>query len=446
MSSRRRLRSSQLSIILSLALIAVSCTGGATGDETEAASVAASPTTATDQTSGPAPASTSAPSTTTSTTTTSTSAPEGASTSVSQPATSTTADGGPDDAEVAPVGTGDFTAVTEAVEEIVGSRGLGGAGLIVVHENAGVIYEEYFGAFSAERISLIASSSKMISAGVLLRLQDDGLLDLNAPIEDIVDWASGNPDMTAAQLISSSSGLVGLWPDLAYAPYRCQWVPTGTLQACGATIFNSTADDADQAPPDTEFRYGGAQWQLAGAVAEAVSGKSWDQLIEEIYVEPCGLDSLGYVSLGAVSTGPKAYPVAFGGDPDSVTSSANPSIGGGAHITASDYGKLLLMQLRGGWCGSNQVLSPAALDTMHTDRIAEVYDGNAEARDTGYGMGWWIDRGTGRLRDPGLWGAVSWLDLEGRYGVYLVIEDRMSAGTVIKRRIERLIDEAVTGG
>jgi len=341
---------------------------------------------------------------------------------------------------------GDFTEVTETVEEFVDARGLDGAGLIVVHEDGGVIYEEYFGSFSADRISLIASASKMISAGVLLRLQDDGLLDLDAPIEDAVDWASGNPDMTPAQLVSSSSGLVGLWPDYDYAPYLCQWVPTEVLQECGATIFNTTEDDADQAPPDTEFRYGGAQWQLAGAVAEAVSGKSWDQLIDEIYVEPCGLDSLGYVSLGAVPSGTKSYPVAFGGDPARIATSANPSIGGGAHITVGDYGQLLLMQLRGGRCGANQVLSPAALDTMHTDRIAEVYDGNADASDTGYGMGWWIDRGSGRLRDPGLWGAVSWLDLEGRYGAYLVIEDRIGVGNLLKGQIQRDIDEAATGG
>lgn len=352
---------------------------------------------------------------------------------------------GSEGVDVSGAATGDFTAVTEAVEAFVGARGLEGAGLIVVHEDRGVVHEEYFGEFSADRISLIASTSKMISAGVLLRLQDDGLLDLDAPIEDVVDWASGNPDMTAAQLISSSSGLVGLWPDLDYAPYVCQWQPTEVLQECGATIFNSTADDADQAPPDTEFRYGGGQWQLAGAVAEAVSGKSWDQLIQETYVEPCGVDSLGYISLAAVST-TQWYPVAFRGDPSRVSRSANPSIGGGAHITARDYGELLLMQLRGGRCGANQVLSQEALDTMHTDRIAEVYDGNAEARDTGYGMGWWIDRKTGRLSDPGLWGAVSWLDLEGRYGAFLVMEDKVGAGKALKSRIEGLIDEAVTGG
>jgi CubicO group peptidase (beta-lactamase class C family) len=258
-----------------------------------------------------------------------------------------------------------------------------------------VLYEEYFGTFSADRISMIASSSKMISAGVLLRLQEDGLLDIDAPIEGVVDWAVGNPEITPAQLVSNSSGLVGLGPDLLYAPYLCQWGVPNTLQECGEAVFTSAGDDADQIPPDTEFRYGGAQWQVAGAVAEAVSGKTWEQLIDEIYVGPCGVESLGYISLGAVPIGPGGYPVAFGGDPDSVTASDNPNIEGGAHITAADYGKLLLMHLRGGMCGDSQVFTQASLDTMHADRVASAYNGDASAPDTGYGMGWWVNRETG---------------------------------------------------
>ena len=45
--------------------------------------------------------------------------------------------------------------------------------------------------------------------------------------------------------------------------------------------------------------------QIAGAVAEIASGKSWAELIDEIYVEPCDLRSLGYtnpwIPLGAIS-------------------------------------------------------------------------------------------------------------------------------------------------
>lgn len=447
MSFSRRIRWSVLAIALSLGLVAASCARNVTTDPANSGTAQApgsdgpATTKSTSQpTSGNDPTQTT-PGPATSSEQTATSEPS--TTATSSDATTAPA---PDSSDVAPPVERDFTAVTEAVNEFVVARGLDGAGLIIVHEDDGVVYEDYFGTFSPDRISLIASTSKMISAGVVMRLHEDGVLDVNAPIDGVVDWAAGNPDLTPAQLISNSSGLVGLRPDPRYAPYLCQWTASDTLQSCGQTVFNSAADDADQAPPDTEFRYGGAQWQVAGAVAESTSGKTWNQLIDEIYVEPCGVDSLGYISLGALATTHRGYPDGFGGAPSSVTPSSNPSIGGGAHITVGDYGKLLLMHLRGGRCGDDQVLSQASLDTMHSDRIGDVYDGNTDSRNTGYGMGWWINRNTGRLTDPGIWGSISWLDLEGRYGAYLVIEDKAGPGEALQRQIESLVDEAVTGG
>ncbi|RLE20522.1 MAG: hypothetical protein DRJ50_10605, partial [Actinobacteria bacterium] len=124
----------------------------------------------------------------------------------------------------------DFSAISPIVQGFVDEKGLNGAGLIIVHRDDGVIYEDHWGEFDEDRVSLIASSSKMITAGVLLRLQDEGLLDIDAPVSDVVDWGAGNPEITPAQLVSNSSGLVGLFPNPAYAPYICQYLPAGTMQ------------------------------------------------------------------------------------------------------------------------------------------------------------------------------------------------------------------------
>ncbi len=338
-----------------------------------------------------------------------------------------------------------FEAVTAAVDAFVTDRGLNGAALVIVERGTGTIYEEYFGEFGPDRISLIASSSKMISSGVLLHLQQEGLLDIDAPVADQVDWAVGNPDITPAMLVSNSSGFVGLGPDIGYVPYFCQWSPATDLQACATTVFTTADDDADQIPPDTEFRYGGAQWQVAGAVAESVSGKTWDELIEEIYVEPCGVHSLGYINLAVVFTGDPGYPTVFGGGPEAALPSDNPTIEGGAHITAADYATLLQMHLDGGVCGDNEIFSQDSLDIMHTDRVAAAYDGDAGDADTGYGLGWWVDRDTGRISDGGAWGTVPWMDLDDGYAAYLVIEDESDTGQELKRSIEELVHDAVLG-
>ena len=338
----------------------------------------------------------------------------------------------------------DFAALGLIVQRFVDERGLNGAGLVIVQRDDGVIYEHYWGEFDHDRISLIASSSKMITAGVLLRLQDDGLLDIDAPVADVVEWGSGNPEITVAQLISNSSGLVGLLPDPKYRPYRCQFHPAGSIQDCAAAIFTTPDDDAGIAPPDAEFRYGGAQWQVAGAIAEAVSSKSWADLIDEIYVQPCGLETLGYNNQWSqIGASGFDYPRAFDGDPSTLEPTDNPNMEGGAYVTPGDYAKLLLMHLRGGMCDDNRVLSEAALERLHADRIDDAYGGSAGA-DTGYAMGWWVDRNNGRIRDPGAYGAVPWLDLDDGYGAYLVLEADSFTGAELAGLLYDPIELAVT--
>ncbi|MEO6571876.1 MAG: serine hydrolase [Ilumatobacteraceae bacterium] len=335
----------------------------------------------------------------------------------------------------------DFGAVDPIVQAFVDDHGLNGAGLIVVQRDDGIVDEEYWGEFGPDRISLVASSSKMIVAGVLLRLQDEGRLDVDAPVADVVPWGAAHPDITPAQLVSNSSGLVGLLPNPGYAPYVCQFVADGTLQQCAEQIFTTDGDDADVVPPDTEFRYGGAQWQVAGAVAEAASGESWADLVDRIYVQPCGLTSLGFNNhFTQIGDGGFEYPDRFDSDPSVLRDTENPNMEGGAYITARDYATLLQMHLRDGRCGDDQVVSPGALERLHTDRIGPTYDGSAFSDGTGYGMGWWVDRASGRISDPGAYGSVPWLDLEDGYGAFLVIEADSGTGAQLAGELYDVIE------
>jgi CubicO group peptidase (beta-lactamase class C family) len=388
-------------------------------------------------------ASPSAPSTSVASTTTTSSTPM---TTSSTPTTPTTDHSTPTSSASASTTVAarsyDFSAISPIVQQFVDDRGLDGAGLVIVDERDGIVDEEYWGEFSADRISLIASSSKMLTAGVLMSLADQGLLDVDAPVADAVAWGAGNPEITPVQLLSNSSGLVGLLPDMLYEPYACQMSAAGTLQECAATIFTTTADDADVVAPDTEFRYGGAQWQVAAAVAEAASGKSWQQLIDETYVEPCGVDSLAFnnqwTQFGHLAAW---YPSEFAGDPGTLVPTLNPNAEGGAYITAPDYARLLLMHLRGGRCGDTQVISRDAIDRMHTDRITGAYGGLGGTK--GYGLGWLVDHEAGRIIDAGAYGSVPWLDLEQGYGAYLVVESSIADGDALASMLYEPVAEAI---
>ena len=88
------------------------------------------------------------------------------------------------------------------------------------------------------------------------------------------------------------------------------------------------------------------------------------------------------------------------------------------------------------------MLSTTAIDRMHADRIDQVYDGSVGKM--GYGLGWWIDRDTGRLSDPGAYGSTPWLDLDDGYGVYLVVEADGATGTALADLLADPIDEVMT--
>ena len=136
------------------------------------------------------------------------------------------------------------------------------------------------------------------------------------------------------------------------------------------------------------------------------------------------------------------YPPGFDGDPTVLADTDNPQIEAGAYVTTGDYAKLLLMHLRGGMCGDTQVLSQDALDTMHADRVESTY-GVIAGDASGYGMGWWVDRETGRISDGGAYGSVPWLDLDEGYGAYLVIEADVVTGGALADLLVEPIDRAI---
>jgi CubicO group peptidase (beta-lactamase class C family) len=209
------------------------------------------------------------------------------------------------------------------------------------------------------------------------------------------------------------------------------------LQGCAETIFTTPDDDSDLVPPDTAFGWpgNGADYQVVGAVAEVASGKTWAELIDEIYVQPCGLNVLAYNNPWfqlPFDPATFSYP-AVGGDPVSMLApTENPSIMAGAYTTADDFAALLLMLLHDGMCGDERVLSTESLERMLEDRIARVYDGGNEWLDPetflptgvtwGYGMGWNIDREIGLRGTASPFGQQAWLELDDGYAALLLLE------------------------
>lgn len=313
-------------------------------------------------------------------------------------------------------------AVSQQVEGVMqdflaGHAGLRGAGLIVVDREHGVVFERFLGDLQAQDDVFFASLSKLFAAGIIMRLHDAKILDIDRPISRYGFGDSDAPSLSLAQLLSNSSGIRCLTEGLNPEAFRCQYDQAQTLQGCGETIWTHHANAEPQRAPDREFCYGGAQWQLAGAVASKAAGKSWNQLFEETYRENCEIAGVGFVNpfgpLARAETQRLDYPQETG-----VQVSDNPNIEAGVWLQPLDVAKIMQMHLRQGRCGRATVLSPESVRRMREDRIWNRYQGSIEkgmalsfreAFGNGYGLSWWVDRVSGRRVVPGAFGSTAWI-------------------------------------
>ncbi len=308
----------------------------------------------------------------------------------------------------------DFSEADQLLAEFVSQNAeYDGVSYTLINREYGTLHEAAFGDHELDIVVLLASVSKVPAVMLLMALHEDPDLDfnINEPIATYLPWFGVYGDASTAQLLSNTSGIIGLEYRDNYGSHMCQFEDLPDLLGCAETLY--TTELPHSVPPGTRFSYGGSQWQLAGAVAEVVGGASWGQLFDQYIAEPCELEVFLFGN-------PWANRYAWNGSPDSLIGQNNPNIEAGAISNMRDYAKLLQMVLNGGFCGSHQVLSEQSLAFMRSKRAESMLD---EA----YGMGWWIasaENGESPTLffDTGAFGSIAWLDTEREYAGYLAVE------------------------
>jgi len=155
-----------------------------------------------------------------------------------------------------------FDAVDATARAAFESEGISGMGLAIYDRNGTPVFEKMYGHFSPDQRVAIASASKLVSGVTLFRLMDAGYLTLDTTTGDVLGWTADHAPISLRQLMSFTSGL---------APEnRCTYSGTVTLADCVDTISQT----ALTATPGTEFDYGSVHLDVAGRMAEVVTGKS----------------------------------------------------------------------------------------------------------------------------------------------------------------------------
>ncbi|MBW5247919.1 beta-lactamase family protein [Streptomyces sp. P01-B04] len=125
----------------------------------------------------------------------------------------------------------------------------------------------------------IGSLTKTFTAVLVLRLRDEGLLDLGDPLEKYLP-GTGAGDATIHQLLGHSAGLAAESP----APW---WERTpGSLRPGLADVLG---EQGRMHAPGRRHHYSNPGYTLLGSLIEAVRGTSWAEVLRTEILEPLGM-------------------------------------------------------------------------------------------------------------------------------------------------------------
>ena len=248
----------------------------------------------------------------------------------------------------------------------------------------------------------VASISKLATATLILRLADEGQVDLDAPVVDLLPAdlqpldAEGRPaPSTVASLLSHSSGLpAGIRGVDAGNPVLSRLLNQGRVDDLASSIRGLRLTH----PPDDRVVYSNPAFNLLGYVAARIAGRSFEAAAAEQVLEPLGMVDSAFASQRSGPQVARSYgslvPPKVGVAPlADFRLLATPM--GGLTTTVEDLARFGQMVLAGGRAGDAPFLSPELLGRATTIRATNHPD-----LEQGFGLGFKVRPWRGRRSGP----------------------------------------------
>jgi dipeptidyl aminopeptidase/acylaminoacyl peptidase len=249
----------------------------------------------------------------------------------------------------------------------------------------GVLNKETGVEATADSVFQIGSMTKVWTATVVMQLVDEGKLDLDAPIVEVLpELRLADSDVaqkvTMRHLLSHTSGIDG---DV--------FTDTGRGDDCLEKYVAQLAEAAQNHPLGATWSYCNSGFSLAGRVIEKLTGGTWDAAIQERIVRPLGLTHTGTLPEEALLHRAAVGHVAeAGGEPERAPAAwALPRSAGPAGLINCSAGDVLTwarVYLNGGLAADGtRILSEASAAAM-TEKQAELPD--KYILGDSWGLGW----------------------------------------------------------
>ena len=195
----------------------------------------------------------------------------------------------------------------------------------------------------------LGSDTKAMTATLVAKLVEQGRLKWESTVADVFPDMSADfhPEariITILQLLSHRSGLKPN-PDL---------VVYGGADGAKERL-RVVKDELSKAPkykPGTHYEYSNLGYSIVGAITERITGKSWDQAMQEEVFGPLGMTSVGFGGTGTPGEVDQPWGHTQDGQPVAGNGPAmdNPPVlspAGRVHCTIQDWAKFIADQLRG---------------------------------------------------------------------------------------------------
>lgn len=284
--------------------------------------------------------------------------------------------------------------------------------------------EEDLTAYSLNSQVMVASSSKWYSAAVVMTFVDEGKLRVS---DTVGTWlpvlsAHGKGGITIGECLSHMTGI-------KEPPFKEIMKDMKNIKSMDQAI-ELIASLPMEGEPGKTFHYSSVGLQIAAAVIEKISGKSFEELFSERIAVPMGMKNTDFgkksVSLPA----------------------------GGSRSSTEDYLMFLTMILNKGNFDGKQILTEQSVNEMQINRIGpdvKIAYSPAEAKGLGYGYGEWVnitqDGKPGNwATSPGLFGSFPWVENEKHYCAFLMTFYLKNEGRNERYLgLKNLVDESISG-